>query len=156
MKKSIQICFLAIAMLALFTGCSQKKDPVTLDTDALVNELLEDAEFEDELNAIDEDTVKKLYGIEDFTSAQVYISSGATAEEIAVFAFDTEDAATAGLEKAQERIADQKADFETYIPKEVPKLDSAIVQQYGTYVILCVSNGDTAGEIITQYTNPAE
>ncbi|MGN1080988.1 MAG: DUF4358 domain-containing protein [Acutalibacteraceae bacterium] len=149
-KKAL-LFVLSITIIATLFGCSAQNDTTDIDIGYLSNELLEKAEFEDELNAIDDTTIKKLYNIDDYVKASVYLSSGATAEEIAVFEFDSKDTAADGLKKAQVRIEEQKTDFESYIPKEIPKLDRAVVKQSGKYVIVCVSNSNTAEKIITQY-----
>lgn len=142
---------LSMIMIAILFGCSDQNDAANMDIAQLSNELLDKAEFEDELSAVDGATIKKLYDIDNYVKASVYLSSGATAEEIAVFEFDSKDAAADGLKKAQVRIEEQKTDFESYIPKEIPKLDSAVVKQSGNYVIVCVSNSDKAEKIIKQY-----
>ncbi len=139
------LCLVSIAALM---GCSAKEETTEIDIDTLVSELLEKVEFEDELNEIDDTLVKRLYNIESYVKAAVYVSSGATAEEIAVFEFDSEAAAANGLEMAQARIERQKADYEAYIPQEVQRLDNAVVKQSGRYVIVCVSSGDEAKNII--------
>lgn len=149
--KKIFLILLSVAMIATMIGCSAKEEIIDMDIDSLCNELLDKAEFEDELSAIDDAMIKKLYNIDDYVKAVVYISSGATAEEIAIFEFDSEVAAADGLEKAQVRVEDQKADFESYIPKEIPKLENAVIKQSGKYVIVCVSSGNQAEKIITQY-----
>lgn len=149
-KKAL-LFLLSITIIITLFGCSAPNDTTDIDIGYLSNELLEKAEFEDELNAVDDATIKKLYNIDDYVKASVYLSSGATAEEIAVFEFDSKDTATDGLKKAQARIEEQKTDFESYIPKEIPKLDSAVVKQLGKYVIVCVSNSNRAEKIITQY-----
>ena len=149
-KKTLSIA-LSIIMSAMLFGCSSQEDTVCIDIDALSGELLEKAEFEDELSPIDDTMIKKLYNIEDYVKAKVYISSGATAEEIAVFEFDGTQAAKAGLDNAEIRIQERRIDFESYIPKEVKKLDNAIANRFGKYVIVCVSNGNKAEKIITQY-----
>lgn len=149
--KRISAFFLIAVMLISCCGCSQKNESVNIDIDALANELLVKAEFEDELSSVDDSIIKMLYNVDDFVNAQLYISSGATAEEIAVFEFDGAEAASEGLKKAEERIAEQRDDFESYVPKEIKKLDSAVVKQAGKYVIVCVSNGGAAEDIISGY-----
>lgn len=149
-KKTV-VFLLSITIMITLVGCSAKNDVTDIDITDLSNELLENAEFEDELSAVDDTIIQKLYNIDDYVNASVYLSSGATAEEIAVFEFDSEDNAKDALEKIQTRIEEQKVDFELYIPKEIPKLDNAVVRQAGPYVIACVSNGSKAETIITQY-----
>lgn len=150
-KRKILIFLLNIIMITTLFGCSSQNGTADIDIGNLSSELLEKAEFEDDLNAVDDNTVKKLYKIDDYVKASVYLGSGATAEEIAVFEFDSKEIAEDGLKKAQARIEEQKTDFESYIPKEIPKLDSAVVKQSGKYVIVCVSNSSKAETIITQY-----
>ncbi len=138
-------------MIATLFGCSAQNDTTDIDMEHLSSELLKNAEFEDELSAVDDMIIKKLYNIDNCVAAKVYISSGATAEEIAVFEFDNRETAADGLKKAKIRIGEQKENFESYIPKEMQKLDNAVVKQSGKYVIVCVSNGNKAKKIITQY-----
>lgn len=147
MTKKILIFILTIVMLS---GCAGKGN-LEIDINSLCNELLDKGDFEDELSSIDGDVIKQLYDIDDYSEAQVYISSGATAEEIAVFKFDNQESAQEGLKKAQNRIEEQKQGFESYIPKEVKKLDDALIERYDSYVIVCVSNSDEAEKIVNQY-----
>lgn len=149
--KRIFLVLLSILTVTTLFGCSAPNNAINIDIDALSTELLKKAEFEDELNIIDDNMVKKLYNVDNYVKASVYLGSGATAEEIAVFEFDSEKTAADGLEKAKIRIEEQKSGFESYIPKEIPKLDNAVVKQSGKYVIVCVSNGNMAEKIIAQY-----
>lgn len=149
MKKIL--LFLLSITICTFFGCSAQKNTTDIDIDSLCNELLEKAEFEDTLSAVDDTIIQKLYNTDPYIHASLYLSSGATAEEIAVFEFDSTDTAAAGLKQAQARIEKQKADFELYIPKEIRKLNQAVVKQANQYVIVCVSNSSKAETIITNY-----
>ena len=150
-RKQARLFLFSVIMMIMLSGCSTQKGRTDIDISGLCSELLEKAEFEDELNTVDDAIIKMLYGIDDYVEAAVYLSSGATAEEIAVFEFDSKETAADALKKARVRIEEQKKDFESYIPKEIPKLDRAVVIQSDSYVIVCVSNSDKAEEIITQY-----
>lgn len=140
-------------IVSLLSGCAGRRDAIEIDIHGLSSELLSQIAFVDELNAVGESVIDRIYGIEDYVQAEVYIGSGATAEEIAVFEFADTESAADGLQLALERIEDQKADYEAYIPEEVKKLDRAVVKRYGRYVVVCVSNSEMAEEIITQYIN---
>lgn len=118
---------------------------------AAAEELLKNAGFEDELNPADKATVEKLYGIGNAKEAVVYLSSGATAEEIALFSFESEEDAKQAEELARARIQEQKESFESYIPKEVKKLDDAVIKRSGKYLAVCVADGKEAGEILSKY-----
>ena len=140
---------LAAALLLFTSSCGGDETPAEVDLAALADTLLAEAAFTDSLALIDDDTVTMLYGIDNAEEQYVYIGSGATPEEIALFAFATEADAEAGFALAQMRIADQKDAFSDYNSWEMPKLDSAVVKQYGTYVALCVS-GDSGAETILE------
>ena len=49
------------------------------------------------------------------------------------------------------RIQEQKESFESYIPKEVKKLDNAVIKRSGKYLAVCVADGKEAGEILSKY-----
>lgn len=137
-----------VTLLFFLTACNQETE---LDIRMLSSDLYENLVFTDELTQIDEDTANKLYHIDNAVNQYVYISSGATAEEIAVFEFETKDAAAAALPAAQERIAFQKESYQSYMPKEVQKLENAVVKQTGRYLIVCVTDGNEAENIIQKY-----
>ncbi len=148
MKKALQLFFMTLSVL-IFSACST--EPMQIDIEALANDLIQNAHFEDELNRVDTETAENMYDIDHATSSCVYISSGATAEEIAAFAFEnTQDAAQA-LEKAKARILQQKKSFDYYIPKEVSKIDHAVINQYENYLIVCISSDQEAEKIISKY-----
>lgn len=148
MKRTIFL-FTLLTSLFFAAGCGRKT--VSLDAKALAEDLFQDITYEDELTLADDATAKKLYDIEQFVSAYVYISTGATSEEIAVFEFETEEEAKEAYAKADQRIADQKEDFTAYDPEEVKKLNNAVVKQEGTYLAVCVSGSSEAENIISDY-----
>ncbi len=153
-RKEGKLILILLVIITVFSGCSGKDDTADMteiDISSLGSELLEQVEFEDELNLVDDAMVKKLYHIEEFIKAQVYIGSGATAEEIAIFEFDSGEAAAEGLNAAEDRLEEQKENFASYVPKELQKLDNAVVKQAGNYLVVCVSNGDEAEKIIKSY-----
>lgn len=146
MKK---LLLLPLILLSLFfISCNQEKD---IDIHQLSSELLQNVTFEDELTQIDAATAAKLYHIDNAVDQFVYVSSGATAEEIAVFEFASKEDAANAVQAAQERLSSQKDSYESYMPKEVQKLDSAVLKQTGRYLILCISDGTEAEKIINQY-----
>ena len=151
MHKRILAALTAALMLFTLFSCGGKESAGEVDLDALAETLLAEGAFTDALARIDEDTVTMLYGIDNAEKQVVYIGSGATPEEIALFSFATEADAEAGYALALMRIADQKDAFSDYNAWEMPKLDDAVVKQYGTCVVLCVS-GDSSAEAILEET----
>ena len=140
-----------LAVTLTLSACS--KQEITIDIKELSDSLLQNVTFSDELTQIDEKVVESLYNIDNAINEYVYISSGATADEIAVFEFENADDAKKALENARDRISKQREDYETYIPAEVKKIDNAIVKNSGRYLIVCVSDGDEAAKIIDDYIN---
>ena len=149
LRKALALIFILAAVAAL-AACGGKSGS-SIDAQALAKELMEKIDFVDELNLINSEMVSKLYGIDNAQEAYVYMGSGATAEEVAVFKFADEQAAKDGLAKAEQRIASQKDSFANYIPEEVARLDNAVIKQSGEYLAVCVSEGSTAAEIISRY-----
>ena len=148
--KNVLIVLLTAA-LVLTSACSiQDKADLSVDLDAAAEELLESGVFEETLTLADEGIAKKLYGIENATTFRLYVGSGATASELAIFEFKAEEDAKAALPLAQERVASRKESFASYLPGEVKKLEDAVVEQYGRYVVVCISAGD-ASQILSKY-----
>ena len=148
MKKYLYTVVFVFMILTL-SACGAENTKINIEE--LSADLISNVEFADEMTLINEKTVESLYNINYAISQQVYISSGATAEEVAVFELKDENDADKALDAVNQRIETQKQDFKTYIPEEIPKLENAIVKKVGQYVIVCVSSGDEAGEIIDRY-----
>lgn len=138
-----------LVALFILTACGKKN--TSIDITKLSEDLLAHVPFIDELTQVDEKTVEHLYSIDNAVSEAVYIGSGATAEEIAIFQFASEEDADHALLSVQQRILDQKEAFESYIPMEVKRLDNAVLEKQGCYIILCVSDGTEAEKIIHNY-----
>lgn len=139
----------AVLLALTVSACGGKTQ--TVDVNQLADELLEQVEFEDELTELDDSMVAALYGVENAQEQKVYLSSGATAEEVAVFRFATEEEAQTGLTAMEQRLESRKTDFANYMPDEAARLENAVLECSGCYVVLCVSAGDTAKEIISRY-----
>ncbi len=151
MKKYIvKLLAAALVCLNLF-ACGGDAPAGEIVLDDVAESLLDAGSFTDALAPIDDDTIAVLYGVEGALDQVVYIGSGATPEEIALFSFSTAAEAEAGFALAQMRIADQKNAFSDYNSWEMPKLDAAVVKQYGTYVAVCVS-GDSKAEAVLAET----
>lgn len=146
MKKRL---FTALAAVLLLSGCAAPAEqPVELDLPALGEALLNSGLFAEALNPVDGEMAGMLYGIDTAQEALLYVGSGASADELALFAFASAEAAQAAAPLAEERIADQRESFSTYIPGEVEKLDRAVVLPCGRYLVVCVSAGSGAEDTV--------
>lgn len=150
-KYGYVIIIVIVIILGIILFKNSAKD-VKIDIEQLVAEMIQNIKFEDEMNETDAETIEKLYNIDNAISQKVYISSGATAEEIAVFEFENKDEANAALEKANKRIEEQKESFKNYVPKEIKKLDNAIIIKKNKYLIICITDDENAQKIIEKHT----
>ena len=149
-KKNIFLKLVAICSMAsvLLLGCGSSS-PVSVDAAALTTSLTSDISYDNELSELSEDDITNYVTVEDGVKGVMYMSSGSTAEEVAVFTAPDEATASTMKNNAQEFLNDQKTSFEDYIPEEAQRIDDAVLVVNGNYVILCVSgDSDKAQEII--------
>ncbi|MGI6751177.1 MAG: DUF4358 domain-containing protein [Anaerovoracaceae bacterium] len=152
--KTLILSMLILLTLIISTACSHQE--IEIDTSLLAQSLVSHNTYQDKLSPIGEKAFYALYGIDEandyLDDFQVYVSTGATAEEVAVLtATETSKAKTLG-EAVNRRISAQIEGFENYVPKEVEKLMHPVLITKGKYVILCVSNhNEKADEIIGEF-----
>lgn len=154
MKKML-ICVLVLSLAIVFVGCNgDDKKEWTSFTEPLGTSLVEEVPFDDEMVAIDMNLISTMYGIDNtnLVDYKVYMASGGTADEIAIFFAKDEEKAAELKEVVNTRVQDQIKVMENYLPDEVSKLENALIYSEGPYVVLCVS-GDTekAKEIVNSY-----
>lgn len=151
MKNLIALILAGTLLLLSACGAPANTGDVTADMEALAGKLLESGLFEETLNKADDGIAELLYDIDGASACLVYISSGAAADELALFEFADGTEAKSAVSAAEARIAAQTDSFAGYIPEEVSKLSHAVIETYGRYLIVCVSDGDGASEIISDY-----
>ncbi len=102
--------------------------------------------FEETLFASSSSIALDIFGIPSSAVAEAayYVASAAVAEEVLVVkAASSGDVATI-KSCIEARRSMQIEDYADYVPKEVPKLQSAIVYTSGNIVVFCVSNNNSA------------
>lgn len=151
MKHLIALVLAGVLLLLSACGAPTGTEDMEIDMEALAGKLLESELFEETLNKVDDGITEILYNIDGASTALVYVGTGAVADELALFEFSNDAGAQSAISLAEARIAAQKDSFATYIPEEVPKLDHAVIETYGRYLIVCVSDGEGASEIISEY-----
>lgn len=154
MKKRLFLCVIAICTMLAMTACgsntgkAQSAYDTKVDDVQLAAYLMDNVTFRDTMDVLDGDLAMELYGLDAYTfkSMTVYASTGATAEEVAVIA--VKDDAQAAEVKAciNDRIEDQKAGFENYVPGELTKLASPVITQVGDCVVLVVCDNSAEAE----------
>lgn len=149
------VLILLVGMVLMMTACT-KEEPKEWSsfTQPLAEALLEDVKFSQELAPVDMNLLTPMYGVEEamLQDYAVYMSSGGTADEFAIFfAKDTETAKEI-TKFVEMRVEDQKSVMENYLPEEMSKLENAVIKSEGPYVILCVTDdAETAKDIIHGY-----
>lgn len=154
MKKWIRGLAAGVFACAVLASCGEQAENVEVDINALAEALDTGITYQDPLEKLDDDMVGMLYSVDGLVDASVvYMGSGATAEEIAVF--DCVDADTAKNKVkpiVEDHVKSQIEAFENYVPEEVAKLNEAVIRQVGEYVVLSVSNDvDGANKILDEY-----
>lgn len=157
-KKIFNIC-LATGIIGMLTGCdttvsTSEEEATNVDVTAMADALYTEVTYEDTLSELNDDTALSYYGIEqeDVTECVVMVSTGATAEEIAVFEATDSEAAEAIKEACENRLEKQINSYNDYKPAEISRLDDAIIEASGNYIVYCVADDtDKVNEIIDEY-----
>ncbi|MGE4353973.1 MAG: DUF4358 domain-containing protein [Oscillospiraceae bacterium] len=154
MKKIIAL-LVVMALLLLLPACGSEENKVKdFDPADLSAALLDSNCFTDLLSEMDTAVALELYGIdaEKVDGCSVYLGTGATAEEIAVFKAVDADAAAEIAAALQDRVASQVEAYKNYVPKEVPKLEKAIVLSKGVYAVyVTAEDSDGARSIVDNF-----
>ncbi|MDO4541981.1 MAG: DUF4358 domain-containing protein [Bacillota bacterium] len=140
-----------VTLLALFSAAcgSEAEFSVSEIGEALNTKVA----FSDTLTALSAEDAMALYALssEEVADAVVYISSGATAEEISVWQAADSKGVKAIEESITQRMNTQLDGYKDYMPEEVPKLENYILKTNGKYLVLCVTDDrETANEVLTE------
>ena len=158
MKKKIAIiiiiiAIIVIAVLAMIIVKNNNKT-IQINIEDLASKILQSGAFEDELIKVDSEMIMKDYNftadeVEEFVS---YQGSVATSEEIVILKVKDKSNLNSIKDKINARIEERKEAFQSYLPKEVGKIDNNILRVEGNYVIFCVSNDSSkVNQIINDY-----
>ena len=133
-----KLAAIACILTMVLAGCSSRE--IELDVDQAAADIREAVTFRDTLSALADSRFETIYAVDtaDLEDWAVYVSSGATAEEVAVLEATDAAAAQRVREGVEQRIADQKESFEDYVPEELVKLGAPVLEVKGRYVLLCI------------------
>lgn len=154
MKRTVTFILALCVMLCALCGCGGGGKTADFSLEECSRTLLDSGAFSDLLSPIPNETAAMLYGFDaaKVSEMQVFCSTGATAEEIALFKAVDEAAAKEIKAAVEARIEAQKESYENYVPAEVPKLEKAIVLTGGLYVVYVTANEpDSAEKILDNY-----
>ncbi|MBQ8015133.1 MAG: DUF4358 domain-containing protein [Clostridia bacterium] len=144
--KKLTAALFAVIIAFTFFGCSKK----IYDADIVADALNSGLKFGESLEKSTPEAAFSVYGIEPdlCQKAAIYLGSGATADEIAVFDCVDETACATVFEAVNERIEYLREGYSGYGPEEVPKIDSAALITLGNTVILCICENPEKAESI--------
>ena len=154
MKHFLKLTLVAALSLLCLTACGKGGKNVELDVEALASALQSETVTSDTLTQAAPEMFSSIYFVESdqMEAGAAYLSSGATACEVAVI--QSKDASqTKEVEKLFEnRVTNQSNLYASYAPEEVTRLDAAIIKSAGSYTVLCVCDDtDKAEEILKEY-----
>ncbi len=139
-KLLIPLAALALALLAACGG--QDPAPAGYDPETTAQALLDSGAFSQELSQLDADLVSAYLGLEsEPEAAAVYTSLEGGYEELVIVTMADEEAAAAAKTAVEAHLTAQ-TETETevqYKPEDLPKLQSAVVRQAGSTVVLVVA-----------------
>ncbi len=141
MKKFI-LCLLSAALVLSLAACGGKEsEQAAFDPDD-AQSLLDSGAFSEALTEVEVEVACGRYGVDPdtVTGGAAYASSGLTAEELALFTFDTPQHAEDAGEAMKLWLKDQTEAMADYLPKEVSKLNDGVIEVRGNSVLLAVAN----------------
>ena len=133
----------------------EKDKNIEINIEDLASKIAETNAFEDKLEKVDSEMIMENYN---FSSDEIeklvsYQGSGASSEEIVILQVKDKSKLDSVKEKINTRLQERKEAFESYLPKEVGKIENNILIVKGNYVILCISNDNKQVNNILKYSN---
>lgn len=148
MIKKIILLVLTVCFIAMPLSACGAKEEVNVNAKDIAPAIVSSLTWKEELMEVTSENVLTNYYFvdgEDYSFFALYrSSSGATAEEVAVFEAVDKDAADRIKEAVTTRVEDLRFAFEDYIPAELTKIDRAVIYTKGNFVILITNDDDEA------------
>ena len=162
MKRTGLIAMIIAMVCVLLVGCAGKseqasvsKKDIQVEPQKLADYIVKNTEFKDYMNTVDQEVFLSLYNLDSSVveKAVLYASTGATAEEVAVIKPKDSKGMETIQKACEQRIEAQKQAFENYVPGELTKLNTPIMEQVGdTFVLVVCDDSEKAQKIIEQYS----
>ena len=148
MKKILALILVAICL----TSCGESAVS-SVGIDALSKAIVKSLDFDDDLVILDDEVAFYIHDAEDLVKdVAVYIGTGATAEEVAVFEAKNKASMSELKEEIAEYIADKCDEYEDYVPEEVARINKAVIREDGNYLVLCINKDpDKVNQLLNSY-----
>ncbi len=156
-KKLLSVLLLATMAISLVacgngntedtgSGENNKKE---VNAAQLATDLATKITYTGEMKQLEADDLEWYIEVEEGVTGIVYEVAGVSSEQVAVFTVPNKDVAQKTMESLQELLADQKEQNAAYDAKVATRIENAVLEYKGNYVILCVSDDSAkAKEII--------
>ena len=129
----------AFTFVFTLTACSGGTSGKIPSTQEIAQKLMQTCTY-DELIELKDDVLYNQYDKLDkkiVKEVSVYVcSSGATVDEICVVRVNSEADIASAKQAIESRLKDQHEKFVDYVPEEIPKLDKAVTETNGTYIMM--------------------
>ena len=155
MKKKILAVLLAAVTAVSVAACggaeNTEANKKEFNAEELAEALVSEITYTGVMEEVPADEIDWYVDMEEGVTGIMYMVSGVSCEEVAVFTAPDEDTAKAMVDNIEELLADQEDQNAAYDAKAAQRIDSAVIQQKGNYVILCVSDDSAkAKELIKE------
>ena len=154
MKRTLTAIF-AIVLIVSMVACNNNTADISnasaIDIAAHVRESVS---FLDDMLEVKNEIAEDFYNLpEGVVDLKVYMSSsGATAEELAIFKCESNEVADEVVNACEKRVEALKEKFEDYIPAELTKIESAVIQKRDCFVMfVCAAETAPAEESFENY-----
>ncbi len=156
MVRKIMMLLIGVLAMCSLAGCggSDSQEIIQPDVYTLSGKLTDGIKFEDSVEEVALDRALKYYGIDsDMVNAgEVLMSTGATAEELAVFEAASTSSASVILEKLTAHRDDRIKMYINSKSTEIVRLDNAVLYAHGNFVVYVVcDDSEGALKIIREY-----
>ena len=154
MKRYLSFALSTLMLVLALTACgSDTPKEVTASAADLASQLAEtvsDGTLASEPVVSDILASTYFVDMEQVEESAAYMSTGATATEVAVVKCKDSSYASEVADLFKSRVESQSELFASYAPDEVKKLDAAVIKTSGNYAVLCVTDDASKAESVLE------
>ena len=149
MKKRLLGALLLLTMAVSLIACgnggtgdtgSSEDNKKEVNAEDLAQALATQITYTGKMEQMDADDIQWYIDLEEGVTGIVYEVAGVSSEQVAVFTVPSKDAADKTIASLEEILADQKDQNAAYDSKVASRIENAVLEHKGNYVILCVSD----------------
>lgn len=149
--KKLALFALAALMILSLASCGSKNEGKELDLEAFAKQVIDTVEYDDDMIELNEKIASEYYNLT-FDGLEKWVAYGsgtaATTNELMLMQLKDDAAVTAARETIQNRINDQTSNYEGYRPDELFRLENAVIEVQGKYLLFSISpDNDTVKKL---------